>query len=557
MASGTPRGSLDDAALQRRSDADRCVLLPSGRAPTHDCAWLGVAGGRSTVVELKAETTGAMRVAPSRVARIGRLAGIGGVACVAALVLSGCARSPSPQGKPNVVVLVVDTLRPDRLHCYGATRETSPAIDALAADGVLFEQAFTVAPSTWQSFLSILTGLNPPRHNVRFIFDDPLPRSIPTMGSILGQRGYTTVAFDVIPFLRWMTDSQGFQTYVDSDSIAYKGTIPDAVLVDQIAQWIGAHGTQAPFLLFVRLQGPHWPYHPKPAFHDLFGTDDGVDHSFNSGSYGVQFEHEEGGRPHFRLNDPTARRKLMFDASLPPAVSAHMILHYDATVRTVDEQIGRAIDALRNAGVLDSTLVVLTSDHGESFGERGYLQHGPRVDEAVMRVPLIIRFPRQAAHGRAGERVAQLVRTIDILPTLLETLAVPVPAAVQGVSLLPIIDRDAKLDLTAYGETGGEFVEVDSQLVAAGVPGKHRMLRTARWKLVYVPDGKAGTYHLYDMADRGEDADVAAAHPDVLSELRASLDAILAADPKQTDQGPGKRPLTDGEKERLRALGYL
>jgi arylsulfatase A-like enzyme len=455
------------------------------------------------------------------------------------------------------MIVVVDTLRADRLHCYGAARDTSPIIDRIAADGVLFEQAFTVAPSTWQAFTSILTGLNPPRHGVRFIFDEPLTSTIPSLGTILEQHGYATVSFDVIPFLRWMTDGHGFQSYVDSDSLKKGGTIPDAQLTDQIVSWVGAHRDKQPFFVFVRYQGPHWKYNPKQEFHDLFGTDAGADHSFNDGDYGLRFEQDEKGRPQFRLVDPAARRHLMFDFNLAPPVRDHMILHYDACVRTVDEQIGRVVDALRSAELLDTTLLVITADHGESFGEHGYLRHGPRVDDVVMRVPLIMRFPPAATHGHAGERVPQLVRSIDIMPTVLATVGITAPAGLQGRSLLPAVDNGQELNLTAYGETAGEFVGVDDQVVAEGVAGKHRMLRTARWKLVYVPDGKAGVYRLYDMTGRGDDEDVGVVHPDALAEMQAELDTILAADPRAGSRGPAKRPLTDAEKERLRALGYL
>jgi arylsulfatase A-like enzyme len=377
------------------------------------------------------------------------------------------------------------------------------------------------------------------------------------MASVLGQHGYATVAFDVIAFVRGMTAGYGFQSYVDNDSLKKAGVLPDAELTDHILSWLAARPHDRPFFLFVRYNGPHWPYNPKREFHDLFGTDDGANHSFNEGSYGVSLETDANGLPRVRLSDPQARRRLVFGVDFPPPVLEHMILHYDASVRTVDEQIGRVVDALRQAGLLDTTLLVVTSDHGDSFGERGYLQHGPRVDEVVMRVPLIVRFPQRAAHGRAGGRVAQLVRTIDILPTVLATLRIPIPGEVQGKSLLPALDDDTNLNLTAYGESAGEFIEIDAETFITGLRGRHRMLRTERWKLVHIPDNKAGIYRLHDMANEGENEDVGRAHPDVLAEMRANLDAIVAADPRSSDASLAPRPLTEAQRERLRALGYL
>jgi len=475
-------------------------------------------------------------------------------AAICTALAASCSRRAPDAPPPNVVVLVVDTLRADRLHCYGASRETSPTLDRIAAEGVLFEQAFTVAPSTWQSFVSILTGLNPPRHGVRFIFDRPLATSIPSLGSVLGDSRYTTAAFDVIGFVRGMTGGHGFQSYIDSASVR-KAELSDAELTDQLLRWLAAQPDQ-PFFVFVRYLGPHWPYRPRQEFHLLFGSDENADHSFNEGNYGVSLVPNEQGVPELRMTDPEAHRRLVYGELAPPT-REHMILHYDAAVRTVDEQIGRVVDALRQAALLESTLLVVTSDHGESFGERGYLQHGPRVDEAVMQVPLIIRFPSRAPHGRPSQRIAQLVRTIDIAPTVLATIHVPIPDGVQGTSLLPAIDGGVDLALTAYGESAGAFVEVDAQTVMPGVPGRHRMLRTARWKLVLVPDGQGGRYHLHDMANRGEDEEVAGAHPWVLADMRADLEAILAADSGSADASQTPLPLTDAQRERLRALGYL
>jgi arylsulfatase A-like enzyme len=473
-----------------------------------------------------------------------------------ALCGAGCTRRASDAAAPNLVVIVVDTLRADRVHCYGAERDTSPVMDRIAAEGVLFEQTFTVAPSTWQSFVSILTGLNPPRHGVRFIFDAPLAPEVPSLGSTLGRHGYATVSFDVIGFVRGMTGGRGFDAYVDNQSLKNPGVVPDAELTDHILSWLAARSQTRPFFIFVRYQGAHWKYLPKPEFHDLFGTDDGVAHSFNEGDYGLGLVPGADGVGRLRLTDPEAGKRLTFRPDMSPRERDHMILHYDAAVRTVDEQIGRIVERLRATGVLDTTLFVVTSDHGESFGERGYLQHGPQVDEAVMHVPLIMRFP-PGTHGRPGQRVTQLVRTIDLMPTALAALGIPLPDGLQGNSLLPAIDNGAPLDLIAYGESAGEFVKVDAQTYAPGVGARQRMLRTARWKLVHARDENAGTYRLHDMAARGEDEDVAGAHPDVLADMRASLEAIIASDYRSANPSHTPRVLTDAQRERLRALGYL
>ena len=196
-----------------------------------------------------------------------------------------------------------------------------------------------------------------------------------------------------------------------------------------------------------------------------------------------------------------------------------------------------------------------TSDHGESFGEHGYLQHGPDVDGPVMRVPLIFRFPASLARGRRGVRVPQLVRTVDIFPTVVDVLGLSVPPGLDGETLLSAVDSGAKLNLTAYGESGRAFVGVDPGIHIPGVAGKRRMLRTLDWKLVYIPDPHGGSQRLYDLVtDPGETRDVSAEHPQIAARLRARLNEIIGDEAEAVDNAPN---LTDEEQSRLRALGYL
>ena len=171
-----------------------------------------------------------------------------------------------------------------------------------------------------------------------------------------------------------------------------------------------------------------------------------------------------------------------------------------------------------------------------------------------MRVPLVIRFPESLAGGRPGLAISQLVRTVDLLPTIADALELPVPPGLDGTSLLPAIDDGRDLALSAYGEGGRAFVGVDRDLHLPGVAGKWRMLRTRDWKLIHIPDGKGGIDRLYDLRrDPGETADVAGRNPEVVARLRRELEPYLAMDAEAVE-GPS---LSEEEKERLRALGYL
>ncbi len=140
---------------------------------------------------------------------------------------------------------------------------------------------------------------------------------------------------------------------------------------------------------------------------------------------------------------------------------------------------------MRASGVLEKTIVVVTSDHGESFGESGYMQHGPRVDDAVMRVPLIVRLPRRHPDSSQGLSIGGLVRTVDIMPTVLHAVGAPLPQNLDGVSLLSVIGGAPLPELWAYGESGRSFVELDDERYLVGVEGKHRMVRSLDWKLVW------------------------------------------------------------------------
>ncbi len=489
-----------------------------------------------------------LRFRPSR--RSGPLRRIASaLVCGAAVLVLGCGQSEDPRDDAwNVLVLVPDTIRGDHLSVNGYERPTTPTLDALAAEGANFGRAMTVAPRTWQSFSSILTGLYPPGHGVRYIFDRSIDDRVPHMGALFGGRGYRTAAFDTTSFLSGMTGRRGFETYVEA-APKPRGENADAELLEGVGQWIAVDDGR-PFLAFVRLTGAHWPY-DQGAPWDESESCDGRDHSFNEGTYGVT---RTGADEGLRLRDERAFRRLIWEVPTDEAVRRHVVSHYDAEIRYVDGLIGKLLDGLDGSGLLDRTIVVVTSDHGESFGEHGYLQHGPRVDETVMHVPLVVRLPPAHPSARPGRRIDTVVRTVDILPTLLDAVGAPALAGLDGVSLLPAIRGEPMAALWAYGETGRAFMGVDPERRIAGVAGKHRMIRTDDWKLVYKPGAEADGLRLYDLrVDPGERVDVSAEHPDVVARLRGHLDGILRSDGRT---GGDRAPSPD-ELERLRELGYV
>lgn len=482
-----------------------------------------------------------------------------------ALLSPACQRTPP--AAYNVLIVVLDTVRADHVSSNGYPRKTTPAIDTLAAEGTSFRQAITVAPRTWQSFASILTGLYPPHHKVRYIYDEPLSPDLPTLSTILRDKGYATGAFDIVPFVRGITGGHGFDDYIDITSkpptpsraptaaprAADEYTLPDAITMGAVGDWIEARRDKR-FFAFVRLLGGHWPYLATPTQMAEFDPCDGQDHAFNGGdsaSFGIGVgKHKNEG---FVLSDQERYRKRFYEPGYSPATIRHMIAHYDAALRNTDAAVGRVIARLRDAGLLRNTMVVITADHGESFGEAGYFTHGPKLDEAVMRVPLVVRLPDDFPGAKRGQVIDNLVRTIDIAPTVLAALDIEPTTPLDGANLLPVLTGGAVPPLWAYAETEKSFVGVDPDAHIEGIPGKMRMVRDERWKLLMIPKPDGPEYRLYDLrADPGEASNVYARHPREAAELRERLETVLAADVGRKDEPQ----LSDSEKEQLRALGY-
>jgi arylsulfatase A-like enzyme/predicted Zn-dependent protease len=294
--------------------------------------------------------------------------------------------APAPTTKrPNVLVITVDTLRADRLGCYGFEEARTPNIDELAKEGVRVKHAVASAPITLPSHASIFTGFDPPAHGVRDNGTHPVPAEIDTLAELLKRAGYETQAFISAEVLhsRYGLD-QGFDGYDDElsgDAMAAEFVRPERSArdtMDRVLRWLQSReASTEPYFLWVHLFDPHQPYDPPPS--ELRDT-------------------------------PTL---------------------YDAEIAFVDGQIGRLVSALETRGTLDDTILVFTSDHGESLGEHGEDTHAVFIYESTIRVPLIVRYPRKLPAGRVH---MQSVRSVDIMPTILG-LADQAQAKAQGSDL--------------------------------------------------------------------------------------------------------------------------
>lgn len=407
--------------------------------------------------------------------------------------------TPGAGAPPNVVLVTLDTTRADHLGAYGYAAARTPALDRLARDGVLFERAMAAAPTTLPAHVSLMTGRNPAAHGVRNN-GMPLGSDVPTLAAAFRDAGYRTGAF-VSAFVldERFGVNRGFETYDDAldppqgrsnDALERRG---DRTVTAAMA-WLRENASgapdyakpapQTPFFLWVHLYDPHDPY----------------------------------------------------DAPAPVATGAAS--PYDGEIAFVDSAVGTLLAALEQQGLTGNTIVAAIGDHGESLGEHGEATHGMFVYDAAMHVPALLAWP---GHLPANTRVAPLVRSIDLGPTLLDLAGRPPLPGAAGSSLAPLVRGTGAAPASAYGET------YFPQLFMNWAP--LRSLREGRWKFIEAP-----SLELYDTdADPGETANLADREPDRVGRMRRALRAQLAA-----EERPAAAAGPDRDTQRkLAALGYV
>ncbi len=423
------------------------------------------------------------------------------------LAISACA--PAPQTARNLVLITMDTTRPDRLGCYGSTAVSTPNIDAVAAGGTVFERAFAVAPITAPSHASILSGTFPPFHQVRDNDLFPVPRDLPWLPAILQARGYRTAAMvAAFPLRAGLGFGRGFDYYGDHleapagslvitnvHSLGVANRPGDRVSAEFLL-WLDANAGSGPFFAWLHFYDPHQPYEPPAGYADLY---------------------------------------------------AHQ--PYDGEVAFMDECIGTVLRALTERGIADHTGLVVLADHGEGLMEHGELTHAMLAYSSTLQVPLIVRLPWLESQT---PRVSAMVSASDVMPTVLSALGIDpdsLDLPIQARSLLPLITGDeaaaggATSSRELYFETFYPYHHYRWSPLSGFMTGDGR-------KLIHGPYDE-----LYDLTvDPGESSDL----PD--GEARAAMAARLVA---LTDELRHERPETGRrlpsrqELEQLRALGYV
>ncbi len=410
-----------------------------------------------------------------------------------AALLAGCSGSSDDGPNANLLVITLDTLRADHLGCYGAERQATPHLDAFAAQGVLFRNATTTAPLTLPSHSSLFTGDDPPVHGVRDNVGFTLPASRDTLAEALQARGWNTGAF----VSAFVLDSsfgldQGFETYADDIKIAQGSAISSegiqrdgAETVDRALAWMEEQQNEA-FFAWVHLFDPHTPYAAPAPFGERFA------------------------------DDP-----------------------YLGEVAYTDDLVGRLLRGLEHLAVGERTQVWILGDHGESRGDHEEANHGIFLYDATTRIPMLVRAP-----GIEPRAVEAQVRLIDVMPTALDLLGVPLQGEPSGRSLRPLLTGEASdLELAAYAESLFPKLHYGWSSL--------RSLRTRRYKYIQAPRPE-----LYDLeADPGERNNIVDRWPDVAADFRARLEAIEAGAERATDEARSQN--VDAETvEALRALGY-
>jgi arylsulfatase A-like enzyme len=421
----------------------------------------------------------------------------------------------------NVVLVILDAARASQLGTYGYERSTTPEIDRIAAEGVVFDRAYTPAVYTLAAMSSLWTSQYPDRHHADLSFSARLPGDRLTLAELLTGRGIRTAGFtaNAMSGVGFGLD-RGFEEFEElfrtrgSDADVFRGVLP---------QWL-AENRDRRFFAYVHFREPHFPYDPPPPFDTRFGPDGPIPGPARSD---FQFfkDVNQGRRP------------------FSEAEREHLVRLYDGNLAFADQEVGALREALETEGLWDRTVFILAADHGEELFEHGFIGHNVYVFEPSVRIPLIIRFPRGV--GPEGRRSGALVDLLDLAPTIVDVFGLrdheAAARAFEGRSLLPVVagarGRAAVLSRTVWERP-------------------RYGLRHERFKLIY--DSRTGEEWLFDLeTDPDESRNVAPEEPLRTAFLRQALHGWT--------RHPGRGGLDAGEAvqltseqcENLKALGYL
>ena len=441
--------------------------------------------------------------------------------------------------QPNLLLITLDTLRPDHLSVYGYQKETSPSLSKLGKDSFVFEKAFTVATNSGPSHATLLTGLYPAQHG---LVDNGQRIQVPTLAETLSQTGYDTAGF--VGYYALGEESgldAGFKDfeYHPIASHDHDEKKDDLKGFNATTGWLKSWtktpvDSRSPFFVWMHVQNIHESYDPRSPYNSMFGQISGL-------------QELEGFEGEFDVRCANDLAKAWRAGILPSRFKQEVMALYDGEIRLVDDQLGRIFAMLKSMGAYDNTVIVVVSDHGEilfELYENGFYKKGPghtaRYTDASMQVPMIIK-PAKTHELNKKQRIKQMVSTIDLVPTLVQLLGLPIPLDLPGVSL---VNSMRQPDSAAIRE------KIYFQESPHGV--EYIGLRTEQWKFVIkVKDGNESSLLIDLINDPNENFNSKS-----ITRTR-EFEASLKAWKKNMGSVNKRRELSDEMKQALKDGGYL
>ena len=420
--------------------------------------------------------------------------------------------------RPNIIIIVVDTLRADHVGCYGYSRETTPNIDRFSKEAVLFTSCFTPCPRTTQAMASIMTGRYPWNHGVRHLWDQ-LPARENTLAEILSKAGYETLGVIGADVLFDKLDD-GFNRVINEQKCLDARTLTDHAIAE-------LKNLRTPYFLWVHYYDVHMSYRPPEVVFDQ--------------EYEGPFKHQLGSE-----TITGTRGELIFKNTMNPRDREHAIALYDSEIYFVDREVGRLIQFIEEKD--RNNIIVVTADHGEGLGEHDYYyDHGVLLNQPSIHVPLLIK-----GIGSSSGRVTRTVGLTDIVPTILKYLGLAEEwYNLDGEDLFsdrisPVFSEGGTALIEEVYETGMRRLK--------GIGGRPRSVICGTKKLIYNPGPDGGSYQLFDIdSDPEESVNLIDSLGVDIRELKEELSSTARRDQEKKEEAVIGRE----ERKRLQALGYL
>ncbi len=438
----------------------------------------------------------------------------------------------------NVLLISVDTLRADHLGCYGYARQTSPNIDSLAENSVMFSNVYASSPWTLPSHVSMLTSLHCVHHQV-YQDNEKMDPTILTLADLLRQNHFFCTAFTGGGFVSSVYGfSKGFDMYQEGGGGVYRQDAAE-YLNGLVAEWLDTHSKNKNFFLFAHTYQLHDPYACPEPYKDMFLSENAQWRHVNLMGY-------LGGRANLFKPLSEDERRNVVDL-------------YDGEVRYTDETlVGPLITKLKQLDLYDSTLIIFTSDHGEEFYDHRSWEHGHQLYDESLKVPLLIKFPGSRFRGK---QISTIVSLVDVMPTILEELQIETSElSLDGKSLIPVVEGKEDANRSFLADIGDNVLNSHVPQKIATNNGTEKFILNKKFteddlSFFQYPPPMTGPVELYELtSDPEEKLNVADEKAALVNRLIRTIDNLYSQAKKRRSLKP---EIDDDLKEQLRALGYI